>query len=189
MSYKLRAMSCELSAANKSYPAQYESRLTLKNGKQVFVRPVVQSDEPLIVDLLNKLSPDSIYLRFLRPVKTLPKELLIQLTHLDYRKNFALAVVIREDEKDTIIAVARYGYDPDLNVTDFAITVRDDWQRCGLGEALLTKLFAIGKEHGISCFVSLIDSTNHTMKHLLRKMRCSLRYAYRNGCTEVAVFV
>jgi len=49
------------------YPAQYEQRLTLKNGKEIFVRPIIQTDEAPIVDLLNKLSADSIYLRFYSP--------------------------------------------------------------------------------------------------------------------------
>ena len=41
---------------SKGYPAQYESRLTLKNGREVFLRPVLQTDGDLLVDLFNKLS-------------------------------------------------------------------------------------------------------------------------------------
>lgn len=35
----------------ENYPAQYESRLILKNGKEIFIRPVVEADLNLIVDL------------------------------------------------------------------------------------------------------------------------------------------
>lgn len=174
---------------NKGYPAQYEDRFKLQSGKEVLIRPIVLTDEHLIVDLLNKLSPDSIYLRFLRPVKTLPEELLYHLTHLDYQNNFALAALIREDEKDAIIAVARYGYDPEEQVTDFAIVVRDDWQHHGLGKFLLAKIFAIGREHGIFRFVSIVDSTNHVMKQILRELGCTVKYSYKKGSTQVEVLV
>jgi acetyltransferase len=176
-------------ALNGSYPAQYESRLTLKNGKEVFLRPIVQTDEYLLVDLLNKLSSDSIYLRFLRPVNALPEDMLFQFTHINYHNNFALVAVIQEDGNDSIIAVARYGYDPEENVTDFAVVVRDDWQHHGLGKSILVKIFAIGKEHGISRFVSIIDSTNNTMKHVLRELGYTVKYSYRNGSTQVEVLV
>lgn len=174
---------------NNGYPTQYESWLKLKNGRSVFLRPILQADECLILDLFNKLYLDSIYLRFLTHLHALPEGLLFQLTHIDYNKQFALVAVTQEDGKDSIIAVARYGYDPKEKITDFAVVVRDDWQKCGLGKSLLLKIFAIGKEHGISSFVSIIDSTNHIMKHILRELGYPVNYSYRNGSTQAEVLV
>ncbi len=40
------------------YPVQYEQRLTLKNGKEVFsLRPIVQTDEALILDCSTSSPP------------------------------------------------------------------------------------------------------------------------------------
>ena len=155
----------------------------------MFLRPIIQSDEMLLVDLLNKLSPDSIYLRFLRPVRSLPEEFLHQLTHINYTSNFALVAAIQEQGRDAIVAVARYGYDPREKVTDFAIVVRDDWQHQGLGQTLLSDIFAIGREHGIRRFVSVIDSTNFTMRQMLRKLGVRVTYSYRGGPTQVEIFL
>jgi acetyltransferase len=174
---------------NKGYPTQYESLLTLKNGREVFLRPILPTDGYLILNLFNKLDSDSIYLRFLRPLKALPEDMLFQLTHINYNSDFALVAVIKEDGKDSIIAVARYGYQPEENVTDFAIVVRDDWQHYGLGKSLLVKIFAIGKEKGIFCFVSIIDSTNKIMKQILRKLGYTVKYSYRSGATQVEILV
>ncbi len=135
---------------HEPYPVRYEERLTLKNAQSVFIRPLLPSDENLIPDLFGKLGRDSIYLRFLTYLKSLPDDLLFQLTHIDYSAQFALVAVIREDGNDTLIAVARYCYDSEKRITDFAVVVRDDWQNCGLGKTLLLKLFAIGKEHGVN---------------------------------------
>jgi acetyltransferase len=177
------------SILNEVCPDQYKSRLTLKNGREVFLRPILPSDESLILDLASRLSSDSLYLRFLSHINALPDDLLFQLTHVNYENSFALAAVIREGEKEAIIAVARYCYEPKGNVTDCAIVVRDDWQHYGLGKFLLAKIFTIGKEHGISRFASIIDPANHIMKRILREQGYAVKYFYKSGFTEVEVFV
>lgn len=174
---------------NSPYPAHHETPFQLRDGRAVWLRPILQTDEYLIVDLLNKLSPDAIYLRFLRPVHTLPEELLHHLTHINYTTNFALAAVIEEDGRPALVAVARYGYDPTERVTDFAIVVRDDWQHGGLGKFMLARLFAIGREHGISRFVSVIDSTNRAMKQVLRELGLPVKYSYKGSATQVDVLL
>ncbi len=171
------------------YPAQYESRLMLKNRKEVFLRPILQTDKHLIVDLLNKLSADAVFLRFLRPVTKLPEEMLFQLTNINYQSNFALVAVIKENEKDALIAVARYGYDSAEKATDFAIVVRDDWQHLGLGQYMLDKIFGIGRAHGIFRFVSIIDSANHNMKQLLRTLAYTVKYSHQGGAIQVEILV
>lgn len=178
-----------LRAFNENYPTQYESRITLKNGRTVFIRPIKPTDEYLIVDLFNKLDDDSKYMRFLMPLNALPEDLLFRSTHIDYHNNFALIAVIREEGKDSIIASCRYGYDAKDHVTDFAIVVREDWQRNGLGKFLLEKIFTIGREHSISHFMSIIDSGNTIIKHTLRELGYTVKYSYRNGSTLVEVFV
>lgn len=177
------------SPLNELNPTQYDERLLLKNGKSVFIRPLLQTDEGLILDLFGKLGLDSIYLRFLTYLKSIPEDLLFQLTHIDYKSRFALVAVIPETNNDAVIAVARYSYDPEKKTADFAIVIRDDWQRCGLGKSMLRKLFAIGREHGITRFVSVIDPENHLMKHLLRNLGYPVNYSYINGCTQAEISV
>ena len=161
----------------------------LDNGKTVFVRPILPTDDLLLSNLFHKLSAESLYLRFLRPLNHLPEGLLFELTHIDYNKNFALVALIQEDGRDSIIAVARYGYDPDQHITDAAIVVRDDWQRLGLGKLLLVKIYDIGREHGIGRFVSVIASTNSGIKQMLRKLGYTVKYSYPAGVTRVEVLI
>lgn len=171
------------------YPTHYEEQVVLKNGKSVFIRPLRETDGPLILDLFEKLGQDSIYLRFLTYLKALPEDLLFQLTHIDYSSRFAVVAVIQEAGKDAVIAVARYDYDSDKKTTDFAIVVRDDWQHGGLGKALLLKLFAIGKEHGITRLISIISPENHIMKHVLRQLGHPVKYSYAKGCTQAEISI
>jgi acetyltransferase len=174
---------------NETYTSQYESWLELNNGESVFIRPILQADKHLIVDLFNKLHNNTKYMRFLMPLNTLPEDLLFRSTHIDYHNNFALVAVIQEDGKDSIIGSCRYGYNPKDNFTDFAIVVRDDWQHNGLGKSLLVKIFAIGKEHGISRFISIIDSQNNIIKQILRKSGYTVKYSYTKGSTQVEILL
>ncbi|HLZ18955.1 MAG TPA: GNAT family N-acetyltransferase [Smithellaceae bacterium] len=169
--------------------SRYESWFMLKDGRKVFLRPVLPTDEYLILDLFNKLHLDAIYMRFLTHLKTLPEDLLFQLTHIDYNKNFALVALNREDGKESAIAVSRYGHDPENDVTDLAVTVREDWQRNGLGKALLSKIMSIGREHGISRFVSMLDPMNDVIKHILRETGYKVKYTHKDGNTLVDISV
>jgi len=178
-----------LSTNDDAYPGRYECHLRLDSGKEVFLRPILPSDDLLLLDLFDKLSPESLYLRFLRPLNNLPDDLLFELTHIDYHDNFALAAVIREGGREAIIAVARYGYDPEEHVTDTAIVVRDDWQRQGLGRQLLHKIYDIGREHGISRFVSIIAPSNSGIREILKKLGYTVKYTYPNGSTQVEIQV
>lgn len=173
----------------ESYPAQYESNITLKDGSVVSLRPIKATDGYLLIDLVEKLSTNSKYLRFLRPIDSLPENLLYQLTHVNYRSGFALVGTISEDDKEQIIAVARYAYSSEDNNTELAVIVRDDWQHRGLGKSLLEKIVDIGKEHGISRYIALISPQNKiiitTLINLGYKVNCSMR----SGIFHVEIIV
>jgi acetyltransferase len=188
---------------SKGYPAQYESRLKIKDGREVFLRPVLQTDGDLLVDLFNKLSIESIRLRFMRLLRAMPEDMLFQFTHVNYDTEFALVAVVREyglpigglkekllaAHKDAIIAVGRYAFDPQTNATDFAVAVRDDWQKNGLGKLLLGKIFAIGKEHGISRFVSVISPQNNIIRQTLGGLGYEVKYSWESGVFQVEILV
>jgi len=174
---------------NEDNLSRYESWFKFKDGRKVFLRPILPTDENLLVDLFNKLHRDSIYTRFLIRLNALPENLLFQLTHIDYNKNFALVALVQEDEKNIAVATARYCYDPKDDVTDVAVTVRDDWQNNGLGKSLLLKIISIGREHGISRFVSMLDPTNNIIKHILQEIGCKVNYYRKDGDTMVDIFV
>lgn len=174
---------------DEAYPVQYENRIKFKDGREIFFRPILQSDGNLLLDLFNKLSIESIRLRFMRLLRTLPEDMLFEFTHVNYNTEFALVAVIREDGKDAIIAVGRYAFDPQKNATDFAIVVRDDWQNNGLGKFLLGEIFAIGKEQGIFRFETVVDPGNRVIMKILAELGYTVKSSFRNGTFEVKVLV
>lgn len=170
-----------------SYPRQYESRLSLKNGQEVLLRPIRRTDGHLLIDLSRKMSSQSLYLRFLWRLGAIPEDMLHRFTHINYRNDFAMAAVIEEDGKEAIIAVGRYLYDSNTDQTDLAVAVRDDWQRLGLGKSLLGITVAIAKEHGISHFRSMMDPGNKVMMRILLELGYQVKYDPRGGTLEVRI--
>jgi acetyltransferase len=175
--------------SSDNYPAQYESRLTLRDGREVFIRPIMQSDDQLVIDLFNKLSRHSIYLRFLRHLNALPVDMLHRFTHIDYKSDFALVGIVKEDDNDVIIAVARYLGAAEDNFTELAIVVRDDWQHLGLGKALLKKVVEIGREHGIYRFVGILDPENNLIRQILTELGFKVSYTLKSGIYQVEISV
>ena len=171
----------------ENYPAQYERLLTLNNGREVYVRPILPADEGLIVDLFERLSSQSVYLRFLRDLPALPQDMLYQFTHVNYSSDLALVGLVKEDDRDALIAVARYASTPPGDLTDLAVAVRDDWQRLGLGKALLRMLVEIGKEHGIHHYSGMIDPKNKTIMKILTDLGYRVTYTLRDGFFEVDI--
>lgn len=154
---------------------EHEEWVVLRNGMKVFLRPITPEDGSLLVDLFNKLSPHSIYLRFLRHLHTLPEEWVYRFTHVNYRSDFALAGILNEDVGESCIAVARYHYNPLTERSDLAIAVRDDMQNLGLGSIMLAKLVGIAIKNGILHFEGTLDPQNAISMKILSKLGLKMK--------------
>jgi acetyltransferase len=174
-------------AVNQGYPCQYESRLTINNGTEIFLRPILDTDGGLLTGLFDRLSPQTVYFRFLNPLRAIPDDMLHRLTHVDYGRDFALVAIIREGGRDSIIAVGRYAYNIYEDETDLAVVVRDDLQRLGLGTALLERVIAIGRDNGISRFVSTISPQNFFIRKTLQKLSYEIKSRSCGGFTKVEI--
>jgi len=152
------------------YPSRYKMPVHLRDGTEIFLRPVKETDGPLLSELFKELSPSSVRLRFLSLLHALPEELVYQFTHVDYKKTFGLVTLSNRENSGPIIGVARYAYDSERELPELAVAVRDDWQGKGLGSLLLSRVMAIGKENGFSRFEAMIDPQNKTIMHIFRQI-------------------
>ena len=176
-----------MSGRPPGYPRAEERRLVLKDGSAVLLRPILPADEPLLVELFERLSPQARYLRFLSHLPALPPQILHQLTHVDYRTEFALVAVVVEAGREAIVAVGRYAFDPEEEEADLAVAVRDDWQQQGLGKLLLTRVIAFGKAQGLYRFGSMMEPQNSVVKQMLAGLGYEVHYFFRDGAFQVRI--
>jgi acetyltransferase len=149
------------------YPNQYSAPFRLRDGREVLVRPILPEDEPLIVALHAGHSEHTIRMRYFSLVKTLSRDSLIRLCHLDYDREMALTAVRTENGRPHLLGVARYYLRPDTGEAEFALVVSDAYQRQGLGRHLMKRLISVARERGIRRLVGQVLAENIPMLHLL----------------------
>ncbi len=90
---------------------------------------------------------------------------------VDYNDRFALvATTHKPTERERIVGVARYDRVAGADIAEAAVAVVDEFQRRGLGSALLAILSRVAREHGIKTFTLIVLPENQQMLGLLRKM-------------------
>jgi GNAT superfamily N-acetyltransferase len=145
------------------------------DGREVIVRPILESDAELLVGLFYRLSTDSIRLRFHTSASHLvPPERIWQeakrLTHLDPECQAALIAIGQERDKAQAVGVARFCRAKPQDVeAEAAIVIRDDFQRVGLGTYLGARLIRVARSMGIQCFVAWILAENRLVLELIKK--------------------
>ncbi|HEV3103473.1 MAG TPA: GNAT family N-acetyltransferase [Candidatus Dormibacteraeota bacterium] len=145
--------------------------LELGDGTKVHVRPIVPEDEPLLIEAVAAMSERTVYFRFFSPLKRLPDALAHRLAVVDYNDRFALvATTHKPGAKERIVGVARYDRVVGTDVAETAVAVVDEFQRRGMGSALLTILTKVALQHGIKTFTLIVLPENQQMLGLLRRM-------------------
>jgi acetyltransferase len=158
------------------YPNQYTSSHRLADDSELLVRAIRPEDESLIVEFHAGHSEHTIRMRYFGMVRTLSRESLIRLCHLDYDRELALVAIYRDSEgRPHITGVSRYYLRPETGVAEFALVVGDHWQRKGLGTHLMQRLIAIASERGVLRLVGPILRENDPMISLVRKLGFEIR--------------
>jgi GNAT superfamily N-acetyltransferase len=150
-----------------------EHVVTLRDGSKVLIRPIRADDKEALTRGLGRLSPDSRYRRFLRPVTSLSDRELKYLTEIDYTSHFAWVAVNPDDPGDGW-GVSRYVRDPkDPEVAEAAVAVVDDQQHKGVGAYLLQFLTASAIANGIHTFRGWVLGDNVEILRPLERIGAS----------------
>ena len=161
--------------------------LELKDGTKVHVRPIEASDEPLLHEAVAAMSERTVYFRFFTPLKRMPDALAHRLAVVDYHDRFAVvATTKRPTGKERILGVARYDRAAGTDVAETAVAVVDEFQRRGLGSALLAILAKVARDEGIKTFSLIVLPENQQMLGLLRKMGWIHQARLNGGVYEIS---
>jgi ribosomal protein S18 acetylase RimI-like enzyme len=160
--------------------------IELTDGTKVLVRPIVPGDEPLLHEAVAAMSERTVYFRFFSPLKRMPDALAHRLAVVDYNDRFALVATHKPGGKEKIVGVARYDRVPNTEVAETAVAVVDEFQRRGLGGALMSILAKVARDHGIKTFTLIVLPENQQMLGLLRKMGWIHRAKVSGGVYDIS---
>jgi GNAT superfamily N-acetyltransferase len=145
-------------------------------AETIRIRPIRPSDLELERRFVSGLSARSRYLRLLSGRSLQPGEL-ERWTNVDPCCEIALIALASEGgREEEEIGVARCVVEDSAEGRwDFAIVIADDWQRRGLGEALLRRLLQAATAAGVTTLGGITLAENRGMLALARKLGFSAR--------------
>ncbi len=138
------------------------------------------SDGQALRRFFFRLSPQSLYRRFLSPISRPEQARPERLLDVDQRHRVALVGVVDGE----IVGVARYVRQPATTVADLAVVVADAWQRKGIASRLLSALGETAGGAGIDAFAVTMHADNYPMLRLIRQMRPPARLVLSDGVFE-----
>ena len=151
------------------YPSRYVTPWKIRDGRDVLLRPVRAEDEPLIKEMMSGLSEETLRVRFF-VVMEIDHRMLMKFCNIDYDREIAIAVELKEGDKKRIIGGGRLIVEPDSGRGQFALLVSDDFQKQGLGEKLLDVTIGIAQDKNLHEIYGIVLSENSKMLGLSKKM-------------------
>jgi GNAT superfamily N-acetyltransferase len=151
-----------------STPASVSNE-TLKDSRQVTIRPLKQDDVGIERNFIMQLSPQSRRFRFLSSIASPSDQLLERLTKLDEATEAAYVAIAIESGVGREVGVARFSAVGDGR-GEFAVTVRDDWQHRGLGTLLTKRVIEAARQRGLSTLFSVDASENRPMREFAKAL-------------------
>jgi acetyltransferase len=156
--------------------AHYVTNWKLKDGTQVTIRPIHPTDEALMVRFHQTLSDNSVYFRYLGPLKLsqrIEHRRLIKVCLNDYDHELAL-VVEKQDltggNRSEILGVGRLIKFQEQHEAEFAVVVSDAFQGSGLGLHLMRRLIRIARHEGHQRLIGYVLPDNRAMLHICEKL-------------------
>ncbi|HKU85507.1 MAG TPA: GNAT family N-acetyltransferase, partial [Casimicrobiaceae bacterium] len=132
--------------------------MTKATGMRVTLRPMRADDADLHRAFIAALAPDDLRFRFGSRIGEAPRSERRRMTEVDdERETTFVATMQRDDGACEIVGEIRAHEDAGGARVEFAIAVRSDVQRHGLGRALLEKLVDFCRQRGIRLLYGLVD--------------------------------
>jgi RimJ/RimL family protein N-acetyltransferase len=147
------------------------------------IRPLEACDREPLRRLFFRLSPDTVYRRFMSPIPRPSERALDRLVDVDHRDREALAAVVDGE----VIAVARYARDRRRDQAEIAIVVEDGWQHRGIGKLLLALLARRAQQEGITVFTATMIGENRPAARLLKGFSDGATFTVSQGQIEAVV--
>jgi len=152
------------------YPQHLVREGHLEDGTPLIIRPIRSEDAQSEEMFVRGLSSKAKRFRFMGAVNELSREMLVQFTQIDYRREMALVALTEEDGRQEQHGVARYAINPDNKSCEFAVVVSDKLQGHGVGTRLMKALMDAAREQGLDRIEGSVLRDNHTMLQMMDEL-------------------
>ena len=154
--------------AIRPYPSEWERHIKLRDGNEVFVRPVRPEDEPLYGPFFAAVTPGDLRLRFFALVKDFSHTFIARFTQIDYAR--AMAFIALDKASGAMLGVVRLHATADYDSGEYAILVRSDLKGHGLGWSLMQLIIEYARSEGIRSIKGQVLHENVMMLDMCRNL-------------------
>jgi acetyltransferase len=164
----------------RTYPSQYVSQWTMKDGTQITIRPIRPEDEPLMVKFHGTLSDRTVYLRYFSSLSLARRthhDRLVRICFTDYEREMVLVAEYTDPQTAElkILGVGRLNKLKADQDAEVAVVVSDQYQHRGLGTELVGRLIHIARDQRLGRIEAEMLRDNLAMQTTLRKLGFRLR--------------
>lgn len=148
-------------------------RMNLK-GKDIILRPVAPRDKSRFMKGIQQLSTDTLFLRFLSPIRELSSSQVDYLLNVDFEDHYAFAAVVDEPSYPGM-AITRYIRSfENPSEAEWAVTVVDKYQGLGLGRVLLYLMNLVEESGYFDCRLLMNMEFGRLMRRFIPQIVASL---------------
>ncbi|MGD0993590.1 MAG: GNAT family N-acetyltransferase [Gemmatimonadales bacterium] len=147
----------------RPYPERYVSRIALKDGTAVTLRPIRPEDESLWLAMLHSCSKETIYSRFRYMFDWSTHAVATRYCYIDYAREIAIVAEIGEGAERRLIGVGRLVADPSHEDGEYAVLVVDAFQHRELGGILTDYCLEIARSWKLKRVVAQTTTDNRAM--------------------------
>ena len=159
-----------------------------KHGREVLIRHIQPTDDHYLIDLFEHLSEETRRFRFFVPLTRVPMSYVAREAHtlaaIDTMRQAALIALTADQDSEEAIGVTRLSIDQEQPGTaEFAIVLRDDYQRDGIGTVLLDLLVQVAMVRGLKRLRAVSLAENEGIHHLISHLGLPVKNDTRKGET------
>lgn len=165
---------------------KYSAIELLRDGRRVEIRALKPKDQTDLLAAIDRTSAQSLYRRFFGAKRDFSEKEVAYFLKVDFINHVALIAVVEEEGRAAIVAGGRY-VTQRPGVAEVAFVVIDDYQRQGIGAALLRHLAIIARDAGLKEFVAEVLPENIPMLKIFEKSGLKLSTKRETGAVHVAL--
>jgi len=166
-------------------PMNISTQHTFSDGLSLRFRALRPSDEEGMRRLFYRFSSESRYLRFFTALKAMPHAKMQQYVNVDYRNALSIVGLEGPSGQGRIVAEARYVLGQKSRDAEIAIFVDENYQKRGIGTAMIKTLIRLARHRGIPALTADILSSNRAMIRVIEKCDQPVTSTFDCGVYEV----
>ncbi len=174
---------------HKAYPDRHESRLTLKDGTLLYVRPARPTDERMVQTFLYRMDEDSIRYRFHGKLESLHRDRVQEFVNVDYEGAVTLLVFLADErgERPEVIAIGQYLHYAGTGAAEAAFTTDHEYRSRGIATYLFKELIKMAREQKIDRMFAEVLRENQAMLAVFRRGGVPAEFTFEDGLHHVSL--